>query len=724
MNLLSDLNPQQKQAVSAEPGAVLVLAGPGSGKTRVLTYRIGHLIIDRDMDPGSILALTFTNKAAREMRSRVSGMLQEHAVPSGSRNTTLGTFHSVAARILRREAESIAVTRDFAIFDQSDQHALVRQIMKRLNIDTKQYYPGSIHNAISSAKNEMLSPDEYQAHSYFEEVVRRVYPEYERMLRVNNAVDFDDLLLMLASLFRREPLITARYRRYYQHILVDEFQDTNMVQYRLLRLLAGENPDLFVVGDPDQSIYRWRGADHRNVERFQRDYPDAKMFLLEQNYRSTQIILDCAMGVIDRQRGRQRKQLFTERQGGEPVVLHEAYDEVDEAFFVVDTITEFQDDGKYSPGDCAVMYRTNAQSRVIEEAFIRANIPYRLVGAQRFYGRREVKDLVAYLRVIHNPRDQISLERIINTPTRGIGSKTQQGFFDAAQQAKTAPGDALIEMGSDPESRLHAGFSSRADSLLADFGAKLAKWITMREQPVHLLMNKVIEDTGYHDYINDGTDEGLGRWENIQELLGLAEEYESLTLQDFLEHVALISDQDTLTDSQNAPTLLTLHAAKGLEFPVVFIIGLDENILPHQRSMDDPEEMAEERRLLYVGITRAMYRLFLCRAFRRRVYGSSTYCEPSRFLRDLPQQHVSGMVPGGGMPTPANYQKQTSWDVPAPVQEIRFPVGTRVGHQKFGEGIVLESRIASGDEEVTVEFADVGLKRLIVSLAGLEKLDD
>ncbi|MBN1264357.1 MAG: UvrD-helicase domain-containing protein [Anaerolineales bacterium] len=724
MNLLSDLNSQQQQAVSADPGAVLVLAGPGSGKTRVLTYRIGHLIVDRGLDPGSILALTFTNKAAREMRNRVSSLLKEHSIPSGDRYVTLGTFHSVAARILRREAEALPVTRDFAIFDQSDQQSLVRQIMKVFKIDTKQYHPVSIHNAISSAKNEMVSADAYQAHSYFEEVVRRVYPEYERLLRVNNALDFDDLLVMLASLLRREPLVTAHYRRNYQHILVDEFQDTNMVQYQLLRLLAGESPDLFVVGDPDQSIYRWRGADHRNVERFRKDYPDAKTYLLEQNYRSTQIILDCAMGVIDRQRGRQRKQLFTERQGGDPVVLHEAYDEADEAFFVVDTITELQDKGQVSPGDCAVMYRTNAQSRVIEEAFIRSNIPYRLVGAQRFYGRREVKDLIAYLRVIYNPKDQISLERIINTPTRGIGAKSQQAFFEIAKQGKIAPGEALVQLAQDSQSPLHAVLSPRVDTLLTDFGALLADWISMREYPVHLLMNRVIANTGYQSYIDDGTEEGIGRWENIQELLSLAEEYEGLTLQEFLEHVALISDQDTLTDSQNAPTLLTLHAAKGLEFPVVFIIGLDENILPHQRSMDDPEEMAEERRLLYVGITRAMDCLFLCRAFRRRVYGSSSYCDPSRFVRDLPQQHVQGMVPGGGMPTPVSYQQQTSWNTPAPVREIEFPPGSRVRHKTFGEGMVLESRITSGDEEVTVEFADVGLKRLIASLAGLEKLND
>jgi DNA helicase II / ATP-dependent DNA helicase PcrA len=719
MDLLNDLNPQQKQAVSAEPGPVLVLAGPGSGKTRVLTYRIGFLILDRQLDPGSVLALTFTNKAAREMRSRVEGLLQERAPLSDTR-VTLGTFHSVAARILRREADSLPVTRDFAIFDQSDQQSLIRQILKAQQIDTKKFAPGSIHNAISSAKNEMVGPDGYQAHSYFEEVVRRIYPEYERMLRANNALDFDDLLLMLVSLFRREPLIAARYRQRFQHILVDEFQDTNMVQYQLLRYMAGETPDLFVVGDPDQSIYRWRGADYRNVQRFQQDYPDTRTCLLEQNYRSTQIILDCAMGVIDRQRGRQRKQLFTERKGGDPVVLHEAYDEVDEALFVIDTISSLQDERAYQPKDCAIMYRTNAQSRVLEEAFIRANMPYRLVGAQRFYGRREIKDLVAYLRVIHNPKDRVSMERIINTPTRGLGNKSQEELEEVSRRAGGSPGEILIRMGAEINGPLNAYFSPRTTPIFADFGLKLAAWVEMRGQPVHTLMSRVIHDIGYRAYIDDGTDEGISRWENIEELLGLAEEYAELGLTEFLEHVALISDQDTLTASQDAPTLLTLHAAKGLEYPVVFIAGLDENILPHSRSMDDPEEMAEERRLFYVGITRAKDRLYISRSFRRRIYGSSSFSEPSRFLRDLPPDRVSGAVPGASLPDPAGYQQQTTWNAPAPVVELKYRPGSRVCHKKFGEGVVLESRLASGDEEVTVEFADVGLKRLLASMAGLE----
>lgn len=708
---------------------MLVLAGPGSGKTRVLTYRIAHLVAELHVDPGSILALTFTNKAAREMRSRMAGLLNSRAGRSGTQ-VLLGTFHSSAARILRREADSLPVTRDFVIYDQSDQQSLVHQIMKAMQLDTKRHYPGSILNAISSAKNEMVSPDSYQAQSYYEEIVRRVYPEYERQLRANNALDFDDLLLMLVQLFRREPMIAASYRRRYRHILVDEFQDTNMVQYRLLRLMAGEEPDLFVVGDPDQSIYRWRGADHRNVQRFQKDYPDARTFLLEQNYRSTQVILDCAMGVIDRQRGRQRKQLFTERQGGERVVVHEAYDEVDEAYFVVDTITELSDRGLFEPKDCAVMYRTNAQSRVLEETFIRANVPYRLVGAQRFYGRREIKDLVAYLRVIQNPRDQVSLDRIINTPSRKFGDKSQEAFREAARSLGTTPGELLIDIGKDPEHTVLSRFSSRLSSILAAFGSRMAAWTGMRGDPVHVLMNRVIEDVGYRDYIDDGTEEGLGRWENIQELLSLAEEYAELTLTDFLEHVALISDQDTLTESQNAPTLLTLHAAKGLEFPVVMIVGLDENVLPHSRSMDDPEEMAEERRLLYVGITRAKERLYMAHTLRRRVYGSTSFSEPSRFLRDLPREHVTGRVPGAGAAgsgskAAASYRKQTKWAPAQPVKmEVKFPAGSRVRHKSFGEGMVLESKIASGDEEVTVEFADVGLKRLIASLAGLELLDD
>jgi DNA helicase-2/ATP-dependent DNA helicase PcrA len=726
MQTLEHLNPQQRQAVTSPPGPILVLAGPGSGKTRVLSHRIAYLICDLITDPGKILAVTFTNKAAREMGSRVQRLLDNS--PGGgfeNRGIRLGTFHATCAMLLRREAAYLPVTREFVIFDDADQQSLTRQVIKEMRLDPKQVSPSKVHGVISQAKNELIDVETFTADTYFNEIARRVYERYQALLVANNAVDFDDLLFYAVRLLQNNEDLRRRYQHEYPHILVDEFQDTNMAQYALLQLLASDPPDLFVVGDPDQSIYRWRGADYRNVGRFKEDYPGAHTILLEQNYRSTQTILDVATAVIDRNRGRVKKHLFTERGRGEPIVLHEAYDEADEASYVIDTIAKLALIDDSDPRDCAVMYRTNAQSRALEEAFLRKGLPYRLVGAQRFYGRREVKDLIAYLRLVHNPVDKVSLLRIVNTPSRGIGAKTIESLLAIASSSQLEPYEVILELSRNQGGALEEGLQARALRSIVDFGHHLDEWLQIRDQIALVeLINKVLRDIGYQAYLVDGTEEGAERWENIEELRAVAEEYTDTGLVTFLEHVALISDQDTLTDTLNAPTLLTLHAAKGLEFQNVIIIGLDDGVLPHLRSFDDPEAMAEERRLFYVGVTRAMDRLILVRAFRRRIAGPSTLAEPSRYIDDLPPDLVEGVRLDRFSWENRTYQAETNWDpVNRDPVEPRFKVGMRVQHDTFGEGIIINTKLDRDDEEVTISFENGETKHLVASLAGLEILD-
>jgi DNA helicase-2/ATP-dependent DNA helicase PcrA len=718
MELLEALNDQQKQAVTAPQGPVLVLAGPGSGKTRVLTFRAAYLVSHLGARPSQILAVTFTNKAAREMRGRILDLLGGTAETAG-RRMSLGTFHSICASILRREAERLPFSRQYVIYDADDQISVVRQILKDMNLDPRQMSPSRIHSAISRAKNELIDQQEFASDSYFAEIAGRVYNRYQKVLTANDALDFDDLLFWVVRLLRSNDELRAAYRRRYPHLLVDEFQDTNTAQYTLMRLLAGDDPDLFLVGDPDQSIYRWRGADYRNVRRFQEDYPQARVILLEQNYRSTQNILDVAMAVIDRNTGRQRKELFTERGQGLKVVAYEAYDEADEATYVIDTIAKLTYDKLAEPGDCAIMYRTNAQSRALEEAFLHAGLAYRLVGAQRFYGRREVKDVIAYLRLVHNPADQVSLLRVINTPTRGIGAKTVEGLLGVAGETGLSPANILLDLAQPDESQFASHFSGRALRALSEFGERLADWIALRDEPSLVpLIDRILKDVDYRGYIDDGSEEGEERWSNVIELREAAYEFNEVGLTIFLEHIALVSDQDTLTEELNAPTLLTLHAAKGLEFPVVFIIGLDEGLLPHQRSFDDPEAMAEERRLFYVGITRAQDRLYLVRAFRRRQAGSSMMSDPSSFLEDIPPDLVQGNL---GTYDQLAFRRQTTWEPPVSTpKKSRFQPGMQVRHPRFGEGVVLETLMDRGDEEVTVEFTDGETKHLLASMARLE----
>jgi DNA helicase II / ATP-dependent DNA helicase PcrA len=1084
MDFLEKLNPQQRQAVTAGAGPVLVLAGPGSGKTRVLTQRVAYLIAHEGVRPYQMLAVTFTNKAAREMDKRVRDMLGELA----SDGLWLGTFHSVCARLLRREAEHLPFDASFVIYDDDDQQRVVKAAIRELNLDDKTYRPASVHGAISRAKNDLIFPDDFPVQTYRDEVVKRIYKRYQEILKQNNAVDFDDLLLWTAHLLSEFPLVREKYAKRFHHVLVDEFQDTNFAQYVLLKHLASGYNNIFCVGDPDQclpagslistpegnkpietllagaqviaasgrgsslssvinhaghrhfkgelvsvstrsgfslkatpnhivfarlgvqpglhyvylmyrkdkgyrigiasharsdgvspelqvglrvrsnqenadriwvlkicqdreeahyweayysfaygipttvfhvrgrrmrmsqdqidrlfnaidtdanagrlfsdlemdrryphyvpqgtfrnvvnlryfgdvrrttespwhahrvdlwssepelleelkmlgyhprirsrnnwrigvnrlqyddiqeaaqklsqdagdadivvgaflvdkgaspiasrfslmpasqlhpsmilavekdgriiedvisevsrepydgevydleiaslhnylaggivvhnSIYRWRGADYRNVQRFEQDFPDAQVILLEQNYRSRQTILNAAMAVIDRNPHRRRKNLFSERGAGEKLTYYEAVDDYSEATFVVDTITNLVASRKAEPGDCAVMYRTNAQSRLLEEAFLQARLPYRLVGAQRFYGRREVKDIIAYLRLVHNPADAISLDRVINLPPRGIGEKTVLALHSAANAANTSPAAVLMDLARGDASPFWPQFTGRAALPMADFGALLSNWraeaprLTVKE-----LFDRIAKDINYKEYIDDNTEEGAERWENVQELRRLTVEYENRTLTDFLETVALISDQDTLSEGKNAPTLLTLHAAKGLEFGAVFIVGLDDGTLPHSRSFDDPEAMEEERRLFYVGITRAEDRLYLIRALRRGGRGYSEETIPSRYLDDIPAELLTGKSRSGYSFRSTGRSATPSWlraeAVSTPIIESKYRAGMRVKHPSWGEGMVLNSRLQDNDETVDVVFESVGIKRLAASLANL-----
>ena len=717
MKQLEELNFQQQQAVTAGTGPVLILAGPGSGKTRVLTHRIAYLIGNLGVQPFHVLAVTFTNKAADEMGKRVEGLLGRE-----TRGLTLGTFHATCAKLLRREAVHLPFDANYVIFDADDQVRVVKRIIKDLELDDKVYRAVSIHAAISRAKNELILADDFIVATYRDEVVKRIYQRYQETLIGSNALDFDDLLLWTAILLEDYPNVRQKYARRFEHVLVDEFQDTNMAQYNLLKHLSSFHENIFVVGDADQSIYRWRGADYRNVLRFEKDFPSAQIILLEQNYRSTQNILDTAMAVIDHNLNRTRKNLFTERGTGLKPVLRELYDDRDEAAFIVDKILDRVVNKKESQyGDHAIMYRINAQSRVLEEAFLANNIPYKLVGAQRFYGRREIKDIVAYLRLVHNPRDQVSLVRVINTPTRGIGDKTYADLQTLATRVHIPAGEVLLDLGKVKDSK-HINFlSGRAASVLSRFGTMLAAWVDLHQDQNPLtLMDRVIEDIGYRSYIDDGTDEGRERWENVMELRRLAGEYRERTLTEFLENIALVSDQDTVDPNANAVTMLTLHAAKGLEFPVVFIVGLNEGTLPHFRSFEDEEEMQEECRLLYVGVTRAMDRLYMLHTLNRYSYGYSEPASPSRFLDGIPLSLLDDdRSPGSSRRT----YTATEWDSassPPITRERTYHPGMKVGHDLWGEGLVLKSVLEEEDEIVDIFFESVGLKRVAASIAKLD----
>ncbi|MBQ6341622.1 MAG: UvrD-helicase domain-containing protein [Anaerolineaceae bacterium] len=765
MENFEGLNPQQEQAVTAGNGQILVIAGPGSGKTRVLTQRIVYLMRTMGIRPYNILAVTFTNKAAKEMVTRIEATLGENVQGS----MWIGTFHSVCARILRREAGAMPFDSNFVIMDTDDQLSLIKRIVKDLNIDEKSFKPNALHNAISSAKNELQFPEDFPRSNYREETLYRVYERYQRELLSSNSLDFDDLMLWTHKLLSDNPQIRDNYRRRFHHILVDEFQDTNTVQYQLLKLLAGPDGNLFAVGDEDQSIYRWRGADYRNILQFEKDYPHCQKILLEQNYRSVQNVLDVAGGVIDRNKNRTPKKLFSDRGAGELIGLYEAEDDRDEARFVAESIRQLIENGNAKGGDFAVLYRTNAQSRLFEDAFLYRGMTYRLVGAQRFYGRREVKDIIAYLRLVFNPHDQISLNRVINVPTRGIGAKAQENLNLAAYESQKSAGEVLLNLGQLGPESIYWPEMGRSALNLADFGAKLIGWREqMNSDPsIVNLMDRIIRETGYQAWIeadNDGEDD---RWENVEELRKMAFEYEERGISEFLQNLALVSDQDTVSENPDCPTLMTLHAVKGLEFNRVYIIGLDDGILPHSRSFDDPEEMAEERRLFYVGITRAKNSLTLVRAEQRMSYGQTESMIRSRFINDIPQELIrplndrtSTRMSRASSQRASRWENNPSWSrgmysaassgtstytssrepirrtgstittKPAAVSksttkvnvETEFHALDKVRHSSWGEGTVLESKIEDDDEIVTIQFKSVGLKKVIAGMTKLVKL--
>jgi DNA helicase-2/ATP-dependent DNA helicase PcrA len=722
MDILAELNPAQREAVELVNGPVLILAGPGSGKTRVIAHRVAYLIKVCRISPHRIMAVTFTNKAAREMEERLRRL-----IGSLVGDLTIGTFHAICARILRRDGKAIGIDPKFVIYDEEDQLSLLKQAIEDIGLDPKQYMPRAIASAITAAKSRMLTPPDYikRTRSYFEEVAGRVYERYQQLLEASSALDFDDLLMKAVLLFRSSDKTLAKYQSRYLHILVDEFQDTNVVQYELIRQLGGERHNVCVVGDPDQSIYSWRSADLRNILSFEKDFPEAKLVLLEQNYRSTRKILETASHVISVNQQRKPKALWTNNEPGELINVVETYSEQDEAQFVVSEIERLVSEKKAKLGDFAVMYRTNAQSRVLEEAFIRYGTPYKLVAATRFYERREVKDIIAYLRVIQNSHDNVSLQRIINIPARGVGQTSLSHLLSWAKSENASLYDAL---------KLAAKKDGAELSLTPRVGKSLAAFLGLiqefrrRSKELNLLelFDLVVKKTGYKEYIFSG-EKGEERWDNILELRTVAGDYREMKtgegLAAFLEGVTLVSDVDGLDETVAVVTLVTLHQAKGLEFPIVFIVGMEDGILPHFKSLDAPEQLEEERRLCYVGITRAKQRVYLVYAFRRSFMGGSTVNKPSRFLKDIPQHLITPSYLWQGEERgvmPAVY----SWNrTPAPSPGLaEFKAGDHVRHAQFGEGVVVSCQPVKDDIEVVIAFSrGVGVKKLLLSFARLEK---
>jgi len=726
MDVLSSLNPAQKEAVETINGPVLIVAGPGSGKTRVITCRIVYLIDVCGISPHRILAVTFTNKAAREMKERVHGLLGKVA-----EGLTLGTFHSTCARILRVEAQYVGLDRNFVIYDDSDQLSLLKRATEQIGLDPKQYPHRGISSAISSAKSRLLSPAEYrvQVGNYYEEVVARVYERYQGLLTESNAADFDDLIMKVVSLFRSEPEVLAKYQSRYLHVMIDEFQDTNRAQYILSRQYADRYRNICVVGDPDQSIYSWRHADLGHIMDFEKDYPDVKVVYLEQNYRSTGIILEAADKVIAVNEKRKDKRLWTDNDMGAPIILAQTYNEQEEAYFVINEVEKLLTEGRWRARDMAVMYRTNAQSRVLEEMFVRYGMPYRLVGATRFYERREVKDVIAYLRLINNPYDGVSLLRIINVPGRGVGQRTVADLTSWAND-RMLPYYTVLQIVAEGEEDTPLG--TRSSQVLEGFLNMLNEFIDKKsEMSLVDLFDVVLERTGYKKYILESPD-GEERWENILELRTVAAGYCDLDPQDalgyFLEEVALVADIDSLDEKGDAVTLITLHQAKGLEFSVVMIVGMEDGVLPHFRSLPDQGQMEEERRLCYVGITRAREKVYLLHALRRSLMGSSANNPPSRFLQDIPQHLiVTPVTRNTSVASPVPVTSRAPYFVPdipdAAVPTLDLKAGDHVRHAKFGEGIIVGYQVSADDCEISIAFkGSGGIKKFLLSMAPLEKL--
>ena len=740
--ILTGLNNAQAEAVITTEGPLLIVAGPGSGKTRVVTHRIANLVRECDVRPYRIAAVTFTNRAAREMRDRIQGL----QVPDAE-SVFAGTFHAFCARLLRRYGEGVGLDSNYTIYDAEDQLGLIKQSMQLAEVDEKRNPPRSVQGTISRAKSMLmdsvgLAREAQNEGEYHLELTARVYHHYEELLARSNAVDFDDLLMRAVQLLQENRDIRDEFHRRYRYLMVDEFQDTNVAQYRLAKLLTGPDQNICVVGDPDQSIYSWRNADIRNILSFQEDYPDAQVIALEQNYRSSRKILDTASALIANNGMRVPKELKTDNAAGADVVVHEAYTQDEEADFVGRQVLDLERRENIKAGSCAVMYRINAQSRALEEACLRLGIKYRIIGGVQFYRRREIRDVMAYLCVLQNPQDDVNLARAINTPPRGIGEKTIQELtrWALGQRISVFESIKLIAQARAAAFPCPAPLAPRAYTAVARFGDLMIRMEELKDKlPVSDLIELLVSEAGLEAHIRRVDTNPEERMENIQEFISLATSYESESpendLASFLERASLVSDVDNYEESEDTLTLITLHQAKGLEFPVVFIVGLEEGLLPHSRSMDSNADLEEERRLCYVGITRARERLYLLRAFQRGMWGRVSATLPSRFLEEIPEKLLSyarapASAPSTGLSARTSFDRSlTAWDRNPVQEETKGPeyipsVGDAVKHETFGTGEVVSCEQWGNDYEVAVCFAGGELRRLLLSYAGLEKVLD
>jgi DNA helicase-2/ATP-dependent DNA helicase PcrA len=721
--VLLGLNEAQKEAVLATEGPVLILAGAGSGKTKALTHRVAYLIKEKGVNPENILAVTFTNKAAKEMTSRVNALISNSQFPISKQNSNykfqtsnspmMGTFHSICARILREDGHYLGYKRNFTIYDEADSQSAIKQAMKDVESPDQKISVQTIKSFISSAKNELIDSNKYAdlASGYMQDLVAKVYPKYQEVLKRNNALDFDDLLMQTVVLFQKFPEVLSRYQSRWQYIHIDEYQDTNHAQYMFAKLLATSSKNLCVVGDDWQSIYSWRGANFRNILDFERDYPKAKIIKLEQNYRSTKAILDAAHHVIAKNEQRSEKKLFTNNVTGKPIIVMDVRDEHEEAQLVIRESERLVREDKYKLNDIVILYRTNAQSRAIESEFVKFRVPYRIIGGFRFFERKEIKDIIAYLRVINSNDDWVAFERIINVPVRGIGDTSLAKILLFGRQTNLGI-SAVLE-------HVHElGLGAKQTVALIDFARLLEIFRRSKDiETLPELIDLVIKKSGYEKYLDDGTPVGDERIENVRELLSVGQEYlknhVEVSLDEFLEEIALITDIDNWNPEEDAVTLMTFHAAKGLEFKAVFMVGMEENLFPHANSAWDNEQLEEERRLCYVGITRARERLYMTIARSRMLYGRTMSNSPSRFLADIPAHLIAG------------YENVLTSNEPNNIESVAeeslggyLNVGDRVSHDDFGKGKVT----AIDDDEVTVDFDEYGIKWLSLSYAKLKKI--
>ncbi len=737
-----DLNPEQLDAVVHAEGPLLIVAGAGSGKTRVLTHRIAHLIEQEGVSPFRILAITFTNKAADEMRNRVEALVGPVA-----KKMWVSTFHSACVRILRRDIGALGYPTSFTIYDEADATRLTSYVLRDLNVDPKRFPARSVHATISAAKNELIGPEEYaaKASTIFERRIADVYREYQVRLQRAGALDFDDILTLTVKLFREHPDVLAHYQERFEHVLVDEYQDTNRAQNEMVLMLGRAHHNVCVVGDSDQSIYRFRAADIRNILEFEQAFPDVTVITLEQNYRSTQTILDAANAVIANNLGRKPKNLWTDQGLGDPIVRYHADDEGDEAQWVAHQIALLHDEDHRRWGDVAVFYRTNAQSRVLEEHLMRVGIPYKVLGGTRFYDRREIKDAIAYLRAVANPADEVSVKRVAERPQARRRRHNGRTASTHGRRARASPSTTRCDRAAD------AGVSTAAERGIAGFLALLDKARSMLDEGPGAVLERLLEGSGYIAELRaEHSVESEGRLENLAELIGSAREMTAVD--DFLEQIALVSDTDELDGDSGAVVLMTLHSAKGLEFPLVFLIGCEDGVFPHIRSLTDPDELEEERRLAYVGITRARERLFVSHAWSRMLWGATQYNPPSRFLDEIPSELVSVVDPGGRTPGRASLrssyrsdgggrregfvatgeagrdrivdQAMRAGQRPATTgaERLGLRIGDDVRHVKFGEGVILGIEGSGDKAEAIVRFGDFGEKRLLLSWSPLERI--